>query len=220
MKGYYHQKLNALRLKQVYDLASPRVRQYLEAEVRFVLDRISTTDRVLELGCGYGRVLLPMAKKARLAVGVDTSFDSLDLAAQSGPVFALAAMDAGKLGFKTDSFHVTACIQNGISAFHLDGEILIKEAVRVTVPGGRVLFSTYTPEFWPHRLDWFRDQAKHGLLGEMDEAATGNGVIVCKDGFTATTYSKDDFTRITDRLGLTPVFHVADESSLFCEIRK
>ena len=46
-------------------------------------------------------------------------------------------------------------------------------AVDVTRPGGRVLFSSYAEAFWDHRLAWFRLQAREGLLGEIDEAATG-----------------------------------------------
>jgi 2-polyprenyl-6-hydroxyphenyl methylase/3-demethylubiquinone-9 3-methyltransferase len=218
MKGYYDQKLFAHQLQKVYEIASSRVRQYLEEEIRFVVKRISRQDRVLELGCGYGRILGPMADSAKIAVGVDTSFHSLELAASACARFHLAAMNAGKLGFKNHAFHLTACVQNGISAFHMDPEKLMKEAIRVTRPGGRVLFSTYTSEFWPHRLQWFKDQARHGLLGEIDEAASKNGTIVCKDGFKAVTFTKEDLLKTTRRLHLRAEFHVVDGSSLFCEI--
>jgi hypothetical protein len=50
-----------------------------------------------------------------------------------------------------------------------------------------VLFSSYSPRFWDPRLEGCRIQAEHGVVGEIDEDATGNGVIVCKDGFTAAT---------------------------------
>src|SRR5947209_3540059 len=45
----------------------------------------------------------------------------------------------------------------------------------------------YTPQFWEHRLEWFEIQAAHHLIGEIDYQTTGNGTIVCKDGFRATT---------------------------------
>ncbi len=64
MTSYYTRKLTAQRLKQVYDIADPRVRQYLKAESDFVLDRIRSGDRVLDLGCGYGRIMSRWAKKA------------------------------------------------------------------------------------------------------------------------------------------------------------
>ena len=76
------------------------------------------------------------------------------------------------------------------------------EAVRVTRDGGICLFSSYSDRFWDHRLEWFKIQSEKGLLGEIDWERTGNGIIVCKDGFEATTFSEDDFRTLTSSLGL------------------
>jgi 2-polyprenyl-6-hydroxyphenyl methylase/3-demethylubiquinone-9 3-methyltransferase len=127
-------------------------------------------------------------------------------------------MDAVSMAFADRSFDLTICIQNGISAFHVDREKLFAEAVRVTRRGGSVLFSSYAESFWDDRLEWFEVQAAHGLVGEIDRGATGSGVIVCKDGFRATTVSGDDFRALAARLGLTPTIAEVDRSSLFCEV--
>jgi len=66
--GYYSEKLSAERLRRVYEIAPPRVRRYLEAETEHILSRIRRSDTVVELGCGYGRVLARIAKAAGLAV--------------------------------------------------------------------------------------------------------------------------------------------------------
>jgi len=92
---YYAEKLSAERLLRVYEIASPRVRQYLEAEIRFVLDHVSAGDRVLELGCGCGRVLEPLSQKASAIFGIDNSQASLAFAETLFPgCFHLACMDA------------------------------------------------------------------------------------------------------------------------------
>lgn len=128
-------------------------------------------------------------------------------------------MDAINTGFASDAFDVVVCIQNGISAFHVDQVALVHEAVRISKPGGLVLFSTYAERFWEHRLEWFELQADAGLVGEIDHEASGDGVIVCKDGFKATTVSPDEFTRLTDDLEAEVSLVEVDESSLFCQIR-
>jgi len=218
-KDYYAEKLSSERLRKVYEVASPRVRRYLEEEIRFVLDRIPPQARVLELGCGYGRVLDRLTPRTESAVGIDTSWDNLTMASRQGRSGSvLVLMDAVSLGFAEKTFDLVACIQNGISAFKVDPLSLMREGVRVTRPGGRVLLSSYSEKFWPHRLEWFREQARHGLLGEIDEEATGNGVIVCKDGFRASTFSPDDFLALAAGLGLTAEVFEVDESSVFCEI--
>lgn len=221
MGDYYKDKLAAGRLRACYDVAPPRVRAYLEAEIAFVLERTSPSDVILELGCGYGRVLERLAPAARALVGVDTSLSSLLMARLLfGPNtnIRLAAMDAARMAFRDGAFDLTVCIQNGISAFARDQRTLFHEAARVTRSGGTVLFSSYAERFWPDRLKWFEAQSAHGLVGPIDRAATGNGVIVCTDGFRATTVSPEGFASLARGLGLVPSIFEVDGSSVFCEI--
>ena len=128
-------------------------------------------------------------------------------------------MNASKLSFPDQTFNCVVCIQNGISAFHVDQRALIVESVRVTRGGGIVLFSSYSDKFWKHRLTWFELQSKLGLLGEIDYDKTKDGVIACKDGFTATTVSSEDFHNLTADLNASVRILEVDESSVFCEIR-
>jgi len=61
-------------------------------------------------------------------------------------------------------------------------------------------------------------QADEGLLGEIDFEKTGNGVIICKDGFKATTVGPEGFRELTSGLGVDIKIVEVDNSSLFCEI--
>jgi SAM-dependent methyltransferase len=221
--GYYDGKLSAERLRKCYEIAPPRVKRYLDAEVEHVLSRVRKGDSVLELGCGYGRVLEPLVGRAGSVFGIDTSLSSLLLARETlrdASVLLLANMDAVRLGFHDNLFDVVVCVQNGISAFHVNQKILVSEAVRVCVPGGTVLFSTYAERFWEERLEWFRVQTGAGLLGAIDEEKTHDGVIVCEDGFTATTVSPERFRSLTVELDAAVSLIEVDGSSLFCEIIK
>jgi len=221
MQNYYAEHLAAERLRTCYDLAPPRVEAYLEAEVDFVLQKTSSSMIVLELGCGYGRVLRRLIPQVRSAVGVDTSFPSLRMARGflgRTDSLHLAQMDAVHLGFRDRTFDMTICIQNGISAFGTDQERLFAEAVRVTRSGGAALFSSYADAFWADRLQWFEIQSAHGLIGTIDYQATGNGTIVCRDGFRATTVNAAGFRRLAGALGLAPNIVEVDCSSLFCDV--
>jgi 2-polyprenyl-6-hydroxyphenyl methylase/3-demethylubiquinone-9 3-methyltransferase len=55
-------------------------------------------------------------------------------------------------------------------------------------------------------------------LGEIDEAATGRGVIVCKDGFRATTVTPGQFRSLSRGLGRQVRVDVVADASVFCEI--
>lgn len=220
---YYSQHLSGERLRKAYELAPPRVRQYLEAEIRFVQDRMKPDDEVLELGCGYGRVMLELASRVHRIMGIDTCPESLALGremAGSNPNIEYLEMDALSLSFPAASFDAVFCVQNGICAFRVNPEKLVLEALRVLRPGGLAIFSSYAEAFWPHRLEWFELQARHGLVGELDYNQTGNGVIVCKDGFRAGAMAPQDFRSLCARLRLHAEVIEVNSSSTFCIIAK
>lgn len=218
-KAYYAKKLSADRLRQVYEIAGPRVRQYLQAEIDHLSVFVEPGMRILELGCGYGRVLAPLAGIAGQGWGVDNSPDSLDLARTKHPNLNFTLMDVAELEFEDDGFDLVFGVQNFISACKVPPQTLLKEALRVTRPGGRILLSSYAEEFWPHRLEWFREQSQAGLLGPINEAATGDGVIVCKDSFQATTFSPEEFESLAQSCGVPAQVYLVDQASIFCEIQ-
>jgi SAM-dependent methyltransferase len=220
MRGYYR-TLSGKRLRRCYDIASGRVQQYLDAEIRFVMSRLTADDVVLELGCGYGRVGLRLAQGAKRLVGIDTSRDSLALARRlAGPdsPCEFMMMDAARLAFGEAVFDAVVCVQNGICSFGLDPDLLLRQALRVTRPGGRLLFSTYSERFWAHRLEWFAAQATAGLVGPIDYERTAAGIVVCQDGFRSAMISPAALAALGSSLHATPVITEVDESSVFCEI--
>ncbi len=230
MRGYYTGRLDGVRLCRVYDVAPPRVRQYLDAEIAHVLSRLPCPGLVLELGCGYGRVAARLAARPRPVVGIDTSLDNLRLArtlltaaeaTAAGPArLRYLVMNAVALAFPDAAFDAVVCVQNGICAFSVDERQLLREAMRVTRPGGRILFSSYADAFWPYRLEWFERQAAEALVGEIDYDRTRDGVIACRDGFRAGTMRAGDFRRLCAEIDVRPSIEEVDGSSIFCEIQQ
>ncbi len=221
MTDYYSQSLYGKKLKRVYDIAPPRVREYLEAEIQYTTEEIDGMDLVIELGCGYGRVMKSVSPHVEHVVGVDTSEKTLAFAIEylSGLSNCyLFQMNAVQLGFQSQVFDAVLCVQNGLSAFRVDSRALIEEALRITRPGGLLLFSSYSPKFWNYRLEWFRLQAEEGLIGEIDEDRTKEGVIVCKDGLRLTFVGEKQFTKLftCEKTRVSTV--EVDESSIFCRV--
>ncbi|MEA4933451.1 MAG: class I SAM-dependent methyltransferase [Lawsonibacter sp.] len=216
MSNYYAENLNSQKLFQVYDTAIPRVRQYFDAEIDFVRQRLKGHEHVLELGAGYGRIVRELAPYCASIVGMDISEESVHLGAsylQDFPNADMIAMDVHEMNF-SHPFDVILCLQNGLSAMRAD-DAVIQRVLSYLAPGGTAYFSTYSANFWDHRLAWFQEQADKGLLGELDMEQTKNGVIVCKDGFRATTHSPADLESIGRNSGLAYEVTEVDESSLF-----
>ncbi|HWQ09727.1 MAG TPA: class I SAM-dependent methyltransferase [Holophaga sp.] len=221
MTDYYSETLSSDRLQRCYEIAPARVQRYLAAETAHVRTRLRPGMAVLELGCGYGRVLFQLASPDWSLTGIDSSEKSIAHArrlAPSGLPLAFHVMDATQLDFEDRTFDLTFCVQNGICAFHANEDRLFEEALRVTRPGGTVLFSSYLADFWEHRLAWFERQAEEGLIGPIDRARTKDGRIVCQDGFSAGTCSPEAFSRLARRHGFPPRLVEVDDSSLFLEL--
>lgn len=222
MGNYYAENLNAAKLFAVYETRYPRVRQYFEAEIDFVRRDLTGSERILEIGAGYGRILKELAPHAASLVGIDVSAESVALGVEylkGCPNCRMEVLDAYALPYR-ETFEVVLCLQNALSAVRGDAAKLVDLCLRATVPGGRVYCSSYSPRFWEHRLDWFREQAAKGLLGEIDEERTGDGQIVCRDGFRATTFSEEDLQSLGRGSGVPFRVQEVDESSVFLVLEK
>lgn len=217
-KKYYSEKLSANNLKRCYDLSSMRIQQYLTAEIDFVLTFLKPDSIVLELGCGYGRVLKYVAENSQKAYGIDTSEESLELAEEylsDNKNVKLFNMNADNLTFDENKFDIVFAIQNGLSAFKVNPITLVKKCLEITKKGGKIIFSSYSEKIWAERLDWFKKQSQKGLIGEIDFENTGEGTIICKDGFQATTFSKNDFSDLSVDLEVNSYIKEIDQSSIF-----
>ncbi len=221
MDNYYAGKLNSQMLFQVYETQIPRVKQYLQAEIDFVKENLSKTQSVLELGAGYGRIIKELAPFCGSIVGIDISAESVELGKEylkDSPNASIVAMNVHKMEF-SKLFDVILCLQNGLSAMRADSTVIHK-IFETLAPGGTAYFSSYSASFWDFRLKWFEEQASKELLGEIDYTKTQNGVIVCKGGFKATTYSPEDLQKIGEESGYPYRVQEVDESSLFLIIHK
>ena len=217
MSNYYEQSLNSTKLFQVYQTKYPRIKRYFDEEIDFVRRNLNGNEKVLEVGAGYGRIIKELAPFAASIVGIDISESSVELGKdymKGCPNCSIQVMDAHNLEFG-EEFDVVLCLQNGLSALKGQPMHLIGQCLKVLIPGGRAYFSTYSAKFWKHRLAWFHEQADKGLLGEIDLEKTQDGMIVCKDGFVAITFSEDELRKLGEESGCHYRIEEVDESSLF-----
>jgi 2-polyprenyl-6-hydroxyphenyl methylase/3-demethylubiquinone-9 3-methyltransferase len=222
-ENYYSKKLSALKLKRCYDIASPRVKEYLDEEIKYVARHLNPKDTILELGCGYGRVMAKLANLVEAVYGIDVSAENIEFAhkfLKGHTNIELFHMNANTTTFPKETFEAVIAIQNAVSAFKIPPKTLILESLRITKPKGKVILSSYSDKFWTDRFEWFKAQANEGLLGEIDFEQTKNGVIVCQNGFIASTFSRYDFEKLVEDLELEAIITEVNNSSIFCVIKK
>lgn len=103
--------------------------------------------RVLDLCCGHGRHLVPLATLGYPMVGLDASAFMLDearsAARSAGARAALVRAGAERLPFADRTFDVVLCLFNSFGYLSDDGnEAIIRETSRCLEPGGRFLLDT------------------------------------------------------------------------------
>lgn len=220
--NYYKDQLHSEKLCGVYDTSILRVRQYLEAEIEFVIKRLKGTESILELGAGYGRIIKELSSYAGEIVGIDISESTVSYGRKYlGKIenARLEAMDAYTLHY-SEKFDIALCLQNGLSAIRGNRRKLVDVTIKAIKKDGTAYFSTYSDKFWDHRLAWFIEQSEKGLIGQIDFEKTGSGIISCYDGFKAYTLSKKELSDIGEETGYEYDIKEVDDSSLFLIITK
>jgi len=97
--------------------------------------------RVLELGCGTGLILARIAEIAEEAVGIDLSEGMAQRARERGLDVCIGSVC--DLPFEDDQFDLTYSFK--VLAHIPDIEAAVREAARVTRPGGHLLLEFYNP---------------------------------------------------------------------------
>jgi len=97
--------------------------------------------RVLELGCGTGLILARVAEIAKEAVGIDLSEGMAQRARERGLDVHIGSVC--DLPFDDDEFDLTYSFK--VLAHVPDIDAAVREAARVTRPGGHMLLEFYNP---------------------------------------------------------------------------
>jgi ubiquinone/menaquinone biosynthesis C-methylase UbiE len=118
--------------------------------------------RVLDVGCGTGRLALALAERGAKVWGVDPSEEMLAQARlAAGPKVGLKRGSAEALPFKDGWFDRVVL---RLVVHLLDRRRAVPELERVLAPGGRAVFATFTPG----HFEWYWLVGVLPEVGEID----------------------------------------------------
>src|SRR5919106_4969098 len=132
------------RLAESYDRLRPVDERWLETVERMVELGDLRGRRVLDVGCGTGRLAIVLAERHAARVwGIDSSAEMLDVARSKQPALGWKLASAEALPFRDGWFEraVTALVVH-----HLDRPLAFGEIRRVLTDDGRFVISTPNPE--------------------------------------------------------------------------
>jgi len=158
--------------------------QQLDEDIPFILAMAAEAGgAVLELGCGTGRVLLPLARAGYTAVGIDLSAQMLAIArAQIGREdqttqqrIQLKQADMSDFHFPAQRFGL--CLIPYNTVMHLTNDAFqrcLRKIKAVLKPNGRLLIDTVNP----HALAEIEDQPKFVLENRIYDQSRQEEVAV------------------------------------------
>ena len=108
------------------------------------LAEVRPGQRVLDIACGRGEVVLQSAMRGAYAVGIDYAQASMNIAREaiSGSKAALARMDATRLAFRPHSFDVAFMLDFVEHVYQPDLDASFREIAAALKPGGRLVIHT------------------------------------------------------------------------------
>ena len=128
--------------------------------------------RVLELGCGNGRILLGLIGAGIDATGVDGSAGMLRQlerkAAAQSVAAAVCQMDVRRLGFRP-AFDVVLCPYSLVTYMTPAGDAaqMVREAIGVLRPGGAIVVDAFVPRPVTRQGDFAQDYERPFEAGTL-----------------------------------------------------
>jgi ArsR family transcriptional regulator len=166
-------KANAPQWEEIRSLHVPE--QDVENAVVGLLGE-TRLENVLDAGTGTGRMLELLAPHIGRGIGIDDSPEMLAIArdrlakagaghcqVRRGDVYRLPFADGD------DSAGFDAVLFHQVLHYLDDPQAALREAIRVTKPGGRILIA----DFAPHELEFLRAEHAHRRLGFADSEVQG-----------------------------------------------
>jgi 2-polyprenyl-3-methyl-5-hydroxy-6-metoxy-1,4-benzoquinol methylase len=124
-----------------------------QAELDAIAAHIPRRDhsRVLDIGCGIGRIAGPLATRGYTVTGVDVSVAALSVARERAPGPWYVAIDQRHIGHMRWEFDAVLVIWNSLGFVDRAADLeTVAGVARVLRPGGKVLFDMY------HSTGWLR----------------------------------------------------------------
>lgn len=147
--------------------------QASEAQIAGLLDMLgSTPRRVLDLGCGIGRVLLPLVAAGHVVVGMDRDRDTLSrcrrsLAGTNGEAKLIAMDMCDKWPDDLGRFDLVCCLGNTfmLMADVDDAVRLLRKAKAALLSEGSFVIDNLPHEYWPELTEgnWQTGMSEDGL---------------------------------------------------------
>jgi SAM-dependent methyltransferase len=176
---------------------------FARADQRFVLEKLPNPCRVIDLGCGPGRSLIPLAQRGFSCVGVDLSANMLAEATSrlggcQPPVTLVQVNLAEPLPFAANSFDAALCLFGTLGMLHpVEARQQFLSEVK------RILKSKATFLLHVHNLNWLDHFKKKTTKNCQEPGIITMPLHLGVANLQMKLYSLPEILAVTKRVGFT-----------------
>jgi SAM-dependent methyltransferase len=159
-------KISGMYSASWFEAFTARVEEPSSLEVRAIIRLCSPDEwpRLLEIGCGTGRVSGPLAAAGYRVVGIDINEGALRRAREQAPGPHYICLDQRDVGSLRDPFDAAIILWNSLGfASRSDDEAMLADVRGILRSGGKLLLDLYHPTW---------------LAAQPIETTTADGVVV------------------------------------------
>jgi len=174
------------------------IQEFLEGEIDFIKKQILPGKKILEIGCGYGRLMEILSENAEKVVGIDYSKRLLEEAKkrlsrkENTKVFL---MNAKNLEFNDESFDYVVCLDNSFGNMPGIESQVLKEMIRTCKSGGEIIVSVFSENAVETQIENYK---RIGLKEIRDDGKA----IHTKEGLYSRRFTKEDLKNLFKEAGL------------------
>ena len=185
--------------KMIDGQSSKLIQEFLDGEIEFITRYIRQNVSILEIGCGYGRLLKILADKSELLVGIDFSTRMVALSKQNlkeKKNVKIQLMEADYLKFKNSSFDYVVCLDNSFGNMPKIELDVLKEMKRVCKNRGGIIISVFSENAREVQMENYK---RVGLKGVQDDGIA----IHTEEGFYSRRFTKQALRSLFEEAGLS-----------------
>ncbi len=189
-------------IDQCYCNAPEGIRQGLAAELDLIR-RVAPSGKILEAGCGSGRVLKELRRPDRQIFGFDLVWGYLEEARKKAIDAELVTARGGGIPFADGVFDAVFCVQNTLGMVGEEKPAMLRDMRRVARAGASMLVVVYSEPSVPSRVEWYGRLAAKGLMAPVDWSQSSDEVLATADGHRSETFSREQLGALLKDAGIT-----------------
>ncbi len=198
---FYRRKADDF-IDQCYCSAPEAIQQGLDAELDLIRN-VAPPGKILEVGCGSGRVLKELRRQDRQLFGFDLVLGYLEAAREKGIAAELAAARGGNMPFGDAVFDAVFCVQNTLGMVGEEKRAMLREMRRVARERAPLLIVVYAESSVAPRLEWYKRLAAKGMMARIDRSQSSDEVLATADGHRSETFTRKRLGNLLGEQGLT-----------------